>query len=164
MTDRLLAACLLCFFAAMFSASCDTERDPCLQPVTAYLRVRSMRHVTDTTTADSLLPNARWRPLGSDSLVLISFGKNVSRFSLSLNPEADSARYVIQPDSANATFDTLTFIYGRRLQFLSNACGYTYFYTLRNVVTTFHNIDSLRLKNDEINGNVNTPEHVQVFF
>jgi len=161
MIDRLFAALLLSTSLAVLN-SCETERDPCLQPVTAYLRIRTMQNITDSTTTDSLLPSARW--IAVDSGVRVYYGPNVSRFSLSLNPMVDSSRYAVQPDSAAFSFDTLTFFYGRRLQFLSNACGYTYFYTLRSVKTTFHNVDSVRLKNDEINGNVNTPEHVQVFF
>ncbi|HRO43763.1 MAG TPA: DUF6452 family protein [Flavipsychrobacter sp.] len=143
-------------------SSCEQQRDPCLQPTTAYLRLRSMKNVADTTVADSLLPNPRWSAI--DSGVTLIFGRRTGSFSLSLNASADSSRYAIQPDSAVFSFDTLTFFYDRRLQFLSNACGYTYFYNLRSIKTTNHNVDSVLLRNNEVNGNVNTPDHVQVFF
>ena len=160
MIDRFFVF-LLCVFIVAF-ASCEQERDPCLQPTTAYLRIRSMKNVSDSTVADSLLPNPQW--IAIDSAVILQFSKKSSGFSLSLNPLADSARYALQPDSAITSYDTLTFYYGRKLQFLSNACGYTYFYILRDIKATLHNIDSFRIKNDEVNGNVNTPQHVQVFF
>lgn len=142
--------------------SCEQERDPCLQPTTIYMRVRSSKIVADTTTADTLLPSPRWTAI--DSARTLIFPPKTAGFSLTLNPIADSTRYAIQPDSTASIQDTITFYYGRRLQFLSNACGYTYFYTLQNIRTTLHNIDSVRLRNDEVNGNANTPDHVQVFF
>jgi len=160
--SRLPLVFLLVVFVAGYFSSCEVERDPCLQPTTAYLRVHTMKALPDSTVADSLLPSPRWTAI--DSGVTLVFGNKTSRFSLSLNPNADSSRYAVQPDSNTVVLDTLTFFYNRKFQFLSNACGYTYFFNLQRIKTTFHNIDSALLRNDEINGNVNTPDHVQVFY
>lgn len=160
MTDRLklwLLAGLL--FTGLIS--CEQERDPCLQPTTAYLRVRSVKMVSDTTHVDTLLTNPRW--IAIDSQVALVFDRRTAAFNLLLNPSADSARYALQPDSAVAAYDTLVFYYERRLKFLSNACGYTYFYTLHDVKSTHHELDSVLIRNNDVDGNVNTPEHVQVY-
>lgn len=151
----ILVSCVMCMVA------CEQERDPCLQPQNVYLRARSMKNVGDTTIADSLLPAPRW--IAIDSGVVILFAPKTAAFNLPLNPHADSARFSLQPDSAVLSFDTVVFFYERQLHFLSNACGFTYYFFLQNVRFTQHHIDSVLLKNDEVNGNANTPEHVQVF-
>lgn len=161
MTNR-FTVLLMAWLAVVVLIACEQQRDPCLQPTTVYLRARSLKALTDTTSADSSLPNPRWTAI--DSQVTLVFPRKTAGFSLPLNPNADSARYVVQPDSALSTFDTITFYYNRKLQFLSNACGYTYFFSLKNVKATGYNVDSVRLRNDEVNGNVNTPDHVQIFF
>ena len=153
---------LLCFCLLVLFCACEQDRDPCLQPTNVYLRVKALRHVTDTTFADTLLVHPRWTAI--DTGVTLVYLPKTSAFNLLLNPKSDSCRYALQADSAVNVFDTLTFYYDHRLQFLSNACGYTYFYTLHNISTTLHNLDSVKLKNEDVNSNVNTPEHVQVFF
>ncbi|MBS1588106.1 MAG: hypothetical protein JST52_00685 [Bacteroidetes bacterium] len=142
--------------------SCETQRDPCLQPVSVYMRVRSVKALSDTTVADSLLPNPRW--IAIDSQVALVFSKQTASFLLPLNPASDSARFALQPDSSILMFDTLTFFYDRKLNFISNACGYCYFFGLHSISTTKHVLDSVRIRNTDVNGNVNTPDHVQVFF
>lgn len=148
--------------AMVLFPACEQQRDPCLQPTTAYLRARTLRPATVATRTDSLLPAARW--IAIDAQAVLLFPPRTARFSLTLNPNADSTRFILQPDSASLSIDTVTFFYNRSLQFLSNACGYTYFYTMRNVTHTRYNIDSVRINNDEVNGNVNTPDHVQILF
>jgi len=152
----------LCFCAFVFLYSCETERDPCLQPTSVPLRIHALRPSNDTSSIDTLLPDPWWKPL--DSPVALTFGSNVSNFNLLLSPISDSCKYTLQPDTAVAAFDTLTFYYNRRLQFISNACGYTYFFTLLQVRSTTHNIDSVKLNNGDVNSNVNTPEHVKIYF
>src|SRR4051812_6872619 len=120
------AACLtliaLCFIAAY---SCKTEeRDPCLQPRTTVLRAHSYHHAdTGSAVSDTLLPNPILRPLTGGTIIYYYGGvKRVSNFSLSLSNVVDSCTWVIQPDSAVALRDTITFYYNRQLRFLSNAC------------------------------------------
>lgn len=146
---------------SLFSA-CEQQRDPCLQPTTAYLRARTLLPATGATRSDSLLPSARW--IAIDAQAVLLFPPRTSLFRLTLNPNADSTRFILQPDSASLSVDTVILFYDRSLQFLSNACGYTYFYAIRNVTHTQYNIDSVRINNDEVNGNVNTPDHVQILF
>jgi hypothetical protein len=65
-------------------------------------------------------------------------------------------------------FDTLTFYYSRKLQFLSNACGYTDFYNIDSLHYTnlakdsLSNIDSIQNTNRRVTNNVNT-KHLKIY-
>lgn len=146
----------------LFLFACEQERDPCLQPTTVPLRIRAVKPVSDTTVTDSLLPHPLWIAIDSGRGVI--FPENSSVFNILLSPLSDSCRYAVQPDSAVAARDTLVFYYSKHLQFLSNACGYTYFYTLLHIGSTHHLLDSVKINNDDVTSNANTPDHVQVFF
>ena len=144
-------------------ASCSVDRDPCLLPKNTSMRLGTYQLVdTNNAVIDSFLPKPIW--IAIDSNRGIQFLDNSSKFSLQLSSITDSCRYTLQPDSAIASYDTLTFYYERRLQFLSNSCGYTYFFLLKNIRTTLNNIDSVKLTNPEVNSDANTQEHVQIFF
>lgn len=151
------------FSLLIFVASCSVDRDPCLLPKTTTLRIGTYQVVdTSNVVTDSLLPKPIWIAIDSNRGIL--FGEDISKFGLTLSSVADSCRYAIQPDSAVASFDTLTFYYQRRLQFLSNACSYTYYFNLTSVRTTYNAIDSLKITNTDVNSDANSQEHVQIFF
>jgi hypothetical protein len=153
---------VILFLLSCLWISCETERDPCLQPKTVPLRLIAKRPITDSTTVDTLLPHPIW--ITVDSLDTLKYGAKTSNFSLLLSSITDSCRYALQPDTALVSFDTITFYYDRRLQFISNACGFTYFYTLKTLKSTTHNIDSVKINNADVNQNASTPEHVQIYF
>lgn len=153
---------LSAFLFSFLLFACNQERDPCLQPTTVSCRIRTIRPLTDSTVADTLLKNPLW--VAIDSLNGIQYPAGTAYFSLLMSPITDSCRYSLQPDTASIVKDTLTFYYKRKLQFLSNACGYTYYFSLLNINTTNHLIDSVKINNADVNGNVNSPEHVQIYF
>lgn len=146
----------------MLTTSCEQERDPCLQPKTAPVRLVAKRPVTDTTSIDTLLPRPLW--IGIDSAFAIRFPERTSGFQLLLSPLADSCSYALQADSSVNRFDTLKFYYRRKLQFLSNACGFTHFYTLDSVVNTRYQIDSVKITNADVDQNASSRENIQIFF
>ena len=77
--------------------------------------------------------------------------------TLSLSSTTDSCQWIFKADSALTDYDTLNFYYRRQLKFLSNACGYTNFYTLDSVhVTKNKGIDSIILTNNSVTNDVNT--------
>lgn len=161
------AACFfivaLCFIAAY---SCKTdERDPCLQPRTTVLRAHSYHHAdTGAAINDTLLPNPILHPLTSGTTAYYYGGvKRISSFSLSLSNVADSCTWVIQPDSALALRDTITFYYTRQLRFLSNACGYTNFYNLLRIVATAHALDSAIIAHSDVTSDANV-EHLKLYY
>jgi hypothetical protein len=154
---------LLLLLLGFFMATCSVDRDPCLLPKTTSLRVGTYKIDTSGAAVDSVLPSPLWVPLTADSLQGILYS-STAKFSLSLSSVTDSCRYILQPDTSVFSSDTLTFFYDRTLHFLSNACGYNYYFHLKTVRTTLHNIDSVKLTNTEVNSDANSAEHVQIFF
>jgi hypothetical protein len=149
-------------------AACTPQRDLCLQPQIVYAHIGCHYIYTDTlgneSTRDSLLPNANIIAIDIDTAKGWIIGaKGANAFTLLLSPKQDSCIWLIQPDSAVSPIDTLIFQYQRNLQFLSNACGFTYYYNLKNINTTTHNIDSVIIANANVNNSPNI-EHVKVYF
>ena len=140
------------------------ERDPCLQPRTVSLRAGVYRRAADTGTAvtDTTLRRIILLPIGGQTGFSFS---STSKFSLFLSPHADSCRYVLATDTVLTPelLDTLTFRYDRRTQFLSNACGYTYFFILDTVLATSNRLDSVRMTNTDVTNDAN-PEHIRLFY
>ncbi len=139
----------------------DLERDPCLQPRNAPLRIQTRQRV-DTVLTDSFLPSPTLVPLGGTTNLRYAARTNVVQ--LYLAPDRDSCRYAIFPDSTSRLGDTLTLRYTRRLQFLSNACGYTYFFTLQSAAITGNGLDSFRITNSAVDNNANSPAHLQLYY
>jgi hypothetical protein len=155
----LLACCVTAWL------SCTQTRQPCLTPKTAGLNVECVHLVTDTSTVpvDTVLQAAVFIALTDSAKVEVIDSLYNSLFTLSLSPVASSCKYMIATDTLSSSlYDTLTFFYQRNLQFLSNACGYTYFYYLDSVHTSHFNIDSVIIANASVTNNVNT-EHVKIY-
>jgi predicted nucleic-acid-binding Zn-ribbon protein len=144
-------------------ASCTQQRQPCLTPKIASLILETMHITNDTGTifSDTALPAAVFLPLSGGSYDSLIFPLG-SVFTISLSPDSNVCRWVVETDTTSHIFDTLTFRYKANLQFLSNACGYTDFYTLDTVQTTHKFIDSVHIVNSSVTNNVNT-KHVQVY-
>ena len=68
-----------------------------------------------------------------------------------------------QIDTTKNTYDTLVFYYTRSLHFVSVACGYTYYYNLNKITATYHDLDSVAIKDPSINDNA-TIEHVKLYY
>jgi hypothetical protein len=146
-------------------ASCnkDAQRDPCLQPRNVSLRIQAQqRGAADTTATDTTLRGPVFIPIGGQQILKYSAG--TSRPVLYLDPQSDSCTYFMRPDSLSQAGDTLRFRYTRKLQFLSNACGYTYFFSLQSVTATNSAIDSVRINNSVIDNDANSPNHLLLYF
>ncbi len=162
---------LLVFFVLLSSAfmACQQDRDPCLDPkiqkliMGAYTTLDSPAGVITIFT--SSLPSPIITPIGAASVNPIYYGINSQghSFALSLSSVSDSCQYFVQADTTLPVGDTVSFNYTRQLDFLSNACGYTYFYNLLQISNTGHNIDSIVLENPGITTNVNV-ENIKVYF
>ena len=165
MTKVLFRFFCLLFFSFSISGCVKEDRDPCLQPKTAVLVAGASRHANGTNNLiDTALPNPLLIPL-SNGIQQYAFGgiKRVKRLTFSLSNLADSSRWILRPDSAFANQDTLTFYYQRQLYFLSNACGYTYYYFIDSVRTTRNAIDSVRLNRSDITNDANV-ENLKIIF
>jgi len=165
---RSITALLLLFSVAW--VACTQTRQPCAQPKTVYVNAACYHVIADTgnvaIVADTLLPNPLIGVIDTAGKgALFYYGqRNIFQFSMFLNPNSDTCRWFVNTDSTftSKSFDTLTFVYQSKLQFLSNACGYTYYYNLLGVSTTHNNIDSIILENTNVTSNVNV-EHLKIY-
>ncbi len=151
-------------FTLLGADSCTQERQLCLTPKVAIMNMQTV-HFSDSTlltVVDTALPAAVIGAL-PDSVKQLTLYNTGSLFSLSLSPAADSCKWLVTTDSLKYSYDTLTFYYQRNLEFLSNACGYTCFYTIKTVSTTHNNIDSVQITNTNVTNDVKT-KHLRVFF
>jgi len=148
----------------MFIAACSIDRDPCMLPKQTITRIGSYTVDTAGNTIDTLLPKPLLIAISKDTLRGLRFADKSSKLSMVLSSVADTCRYMIVPDSSTGVADTMTFYYQRSLHFLSNSCGYSYFFLLKNITTTTYAIDSVKINNAEVNNDANTPEHVKVYY
>lgn len=162
---------LLAVLSSLTWAACKESVTPaCQEPTTASLFMHCYHYAVDTSTVatDTVLPYARLASLGAP-VRYTQYVAGSSVYSISLSPFADSCQWAIIADSTKLVtgaevFDTLTFRYQRQLNFLSNACGYTYFYTLDTVNTTRHNIDSVIITNTSVTLNANGTSQLAIYF
>ncbi|WP_123985265.1 DUF6452 family protein [Taibaiella soli] len=170
--DRSLFTGVIMLLLTLGLVACETQRDPCLTPTTVYVRAGAYRFAdTGTAVLDTFLLNPILGPADSPQKGY-SAGQNVNKFynEITLNPTVDSCSWYFVPDSAYLDRrDTITFYYYRQLKFISNACGYTYYYSINNVKSTrhgfadnIHAIDSVVLSSGTINGNANI-ENLKIY-
>ncbi len=158
----LLAGVVACF--AFWG--CTQERQPCLTPKTASLNMEFVHYATDsaTTTIDTALPMAIFGAITAPDTVKYTLYKSPSaNFTISLSPDADSCSWLVFTDSFYVRPDTISFKYQRKLQFLSNACGFTYFYSLSSVQTTHKSIDSVLITNPSVTNNANATKQLKIY-
>jgi hypothetical protein len=166
MTSNRKKSVFLSFLALVLTnafLSCTTSRNPCLEPKVAKLSISCYQFKVDSYI-DTALPNANFVSLDIDSARFWYWGANgQSKFDLVLSPLQDSSRWILQADSAFSPIDTLTFFYTRNLKFISNACGYSYDYTISRVVATSRNLDSVKITNNLVTTKAGV-ENVKIYF
>ena len=143
--------------------ACTQERDPCLTPKIASLNINTQHLPIDTSTVfiDTALPSAVFIPLTTTPNKTGTIYPQQANFTISLSPDSTICKWAVTTDTPNFPYDTITFYYERKLQFISNACGYTYFYNIDSVHTTHLFIDSIHILNTSVTNNVNT-KHLQI--
>jgi hypothetical protein len=147
-------------------AACTQERQPCLEPKLVSLNLGVYKTQIDTggnvIITDSVLPYGTLYALDTNRITE-TYAAPSSKFPFYLSPVSNECTWLIAPDTLSAG-DTLRFYYTRKLTFLSNACGYTYYYNIDSVRKGANSrIDSLILANSNVTNNVNI-EHVKIFF
>lgn len=148
---------------AWFFAACTADRNPCLEPKVPKVHVACYQFKTDNYV-DTALPNAIFVSLDIDSARYWYWAaKTISKFDLVLSPLRDTARWILQADSAFSPIDTLTFVYERKLKFISNACGYSHDYLIKEIISTNQNIDSVRVSNNSVTTKAGI-ENVKIYF
>lgn len=143
--------------------ACSTQNLPCYEPVTPYVNIQCAQKDANATV-DFNLPNANWSCIDIDSAKKWYLGiKATNKFSIILKPLIDTCRWVIQADSAISPLDTISFIYQSNLHFYSNACGYGYDFTLKDIKFTRNTIDSIAIINTSVSTKANN-ENIKIFF
>lgn len=151
-----------CAITVLYSA-CTVDRNPCLEPKVSKVHVSCYQFKVDKYV-DTALPNAIFSSLDIDSARFWYWGaKAISKFDLVLAPTRDTARWILQADSAFSPIDTLTFVYERKLKFISNGCGYSHDYLIKEVLSTKQNLDSVRISNNSVTTKAGI-ENVKIYF
>ncbi len=159
------------FVCITMLSACTQQRTPCYEPKIVPVSIGTYR-MSDTVAVDTALPFPRFYCLDTALEQSIS-AKN--KFSALLSPFLDSTRWVLIPDLIDPTdtldttetlvqfYDTVVFYHTRKMQFISNACGYVFYYDLTNVRTTKNSIDSIILLNNSVDNNADA-EHIKIFY
>lgn len=161
---------IIVLISVFFTASCEQVRNPCFEPTINGMRFQTYQAYegdTGIVIADSFLPSARLVVL--DSNILFSQEGRNNLIGIWLSSKADSTRYTLLPDT-NKPFingypatDTITFYYQRKLHFISQACGYTYYYNLYDIKSTTNSLDSIVINNGSVTNDVNV-QHVKIYY
>lgn len=153
---------LTVFFCIALVVSCNSS-STCLTPKSVALRGGFYVKQTDSVLGDSILENAN--VIFSDAQIFYGFNlKQSSKFQSSLSAASNKVAIYFQSDStttAPSTIDTIEAIYTSKLNFISTACGYEYFYTLNSISSTHQVIDTVLLKISEITSDV-SKEHISI--
>ncbi len=164
--------------------ACKTKNADCFQTVIVsnytYFLGRSLRIDTvrsaDSLTVDTVLTAITTdTPLAMPEFVYIPSSASDSFFrvinttstptylSTPLNPATDSIQFRFRVDTVSTVFDTITYFYEPVTHFINNACGYTYFYNLKNVKFTTHMFDSVAIIAPSVTGS-NGSRNVNLYF
>lgn len=152
----------------MIALACRQERSPCLVPQDVWMNLGCYRWESvpeGRAERDSFLVHPLFGYTDSGAVFVLE--PRTSKFSLLLSPHADQTSLWLVADSSRIDDplhrDTIRFHYQRRLHFISNACGYTYYYQLTGVDYSRHQLDSVAILDDQVTDNVNK-EHVKIYF
>ena len=146
---------------SVFISSC-TQSNFCLEPQTLALKGGFYTKDTANKNVDTSLSNANLR-FGNNNQFFTNY-KNSSKFSFPISQVQDTVPIIFQSDSTNLSenlIDTFKLIYSRELHFISVACGYQTYYTLRNTITTNHIIDSVLIAVPSVTNETNK-EHIKI--
>lgn len=159
---------ILVLLCSMLWCACTQERQECFTPKVAILNTECMHRTSDTSTVyvDTALPQSVLVALTDSGTQYFIYRNQTAFFTLSLSSISDSCKWGFTTDTTlSSGFDTLTFYYQRQLQFISNACGYAYFYQLSSIRVSpgaIPMIDTVVITDNAVTNNVNT-RHVQIY-
>lgn len=175
-----LSMALLLSGPPLLLPSCETKDQDCYQPINIKVRTAFVFQSRIDTSFVVILPDTTYTvdssftrngdlyPFTSSFEALdvdTTFdlvGIKTSSFALPLNPSRDSMRYRYSVDTSSAIYDTLTLRYVPSLRFISNSCGYTYYYEIASISGTRNVTDSVVLNNKNVN-NEGSVRHVLIY-
>ena len=153
------------FFALSFFClclfSCSTNIQPCSQPTEFPVHMHTSQVVGyDTNHIAIIRDTVMAKPVigfvRNDTAYRYAFSSQpFSDFNMFLSTLSDSTSFFISPDSTLG-YDTLTFYYSRQRQFISNSCGFGYYFNIQSIRTTHNYIDSILIENTNVTNNAST--------
>jgi hypothetical protein len=146
---------------AVISSSCEKTKPACAVPLQALVKVNFYQVDTNGLEYGVLLPNAYIGAAGNDSLYAKGVA-NMGGVALPLEPGTGEVRFFIRTDSTAVT-DTVRFTYTQELKFISNACGYTYFFNLNAAGAAGTAIDSVKIVKADVN-NTSNDQNVKIYY
>lgn len=167
---------LLLVFLIVGLVSCEKDTPECYEPsdVRAFISYKTVTTrtidtlidstIVDTTIitiGDTAFKNLTALSLGVDSPIQIFAATNSSSLGLFLNPKRDSTRYKITFNESDTTTHYLTLFHKSSPQFVSNDCGYTYYYFIDSV--RYNTIDSVSVSINNITRDQTKPA-IYLFF
>lgn len=171
---------LILFAGLIFIASCESKDPECYQPTVVQalckfkfrdtqivqipVGVDSNFFTRDTIDIfpDSVMNSPQMRIIGESKDILIQ-NTRAAALRILFNSSKDSIRYSFRTDTTSNVFDTITFYYEPTVHFISNNCGYNYFYSIQKVKHTTHMLDSFAIPNGNVTDDAQI-ENVQLFF
>jgi hypothetical protein len=160
---------LMIVTAGLFGlAACETGDPGCYEPqvVSAGIgyQMRDTQLVDDTVQLDPLIVVQDTLDIFGDSIMgspemellnesiqlRVRGDRNTKELGIAFNQAKDSIRYRFRTDTTSTVYDTLTIHYSSTLHFISNNCGYNYYFGIKNVTHTTHMLDSAAILNNEV--------------
>jgi hypothetical protein len=172
---------LILFAGLIIIASCESKEPECYQPTVVRalckFKIRDTQIVevqvgNDPTNVindtidyfpDSLMNSPQMKIIGETNEILVQGEHRNANLRIPFNYSKDSIRYTFRTDSTSTLFDTITFYYEPSVHFISNNCGYNYFFNIQKVAHTTHMIDSFAITNSSVSDDAQNV-NVQLYF
>jgi len=138
----------------LITTGCNLDR-PCNETTLFPVKTGFYKN-KDQTLSDTLLSNLTVYAMArSDSL--LADQDTLTSISLPLSIFSDTSLFIFRLETVT---DTLSFFYDRQMMLISQECGFAMFFSLKEVLTTHHFIDSLALTDKSLDAN--KKEHLQI--
>ncbi len=138
-------------------SSCE-EKTICDLATDVPLRAKFYSILNDTLEVDTITGSFSVIGIGaSDSLAAGLTSQNSVQFTL--NPFQDKTEYQLIFDGVS---DTLSISYERKLELVSELCGFITNFDIKKLESTYNYIDSVALINSEVR--TENEQHVKIYF
>lgn len=152
---------IVIFISILVIFACN-KNTTCLTPKIVNLRSGFYYMNNENTIKDTLLNNSNII-FGKQNQFFINL-KSANKFALPLAQNIDSVTLLFQPDSNNfdiQTIDSIHIHYERDLHYISVACGYETYFTIKKIETTHIQLDTVLIQKSLVDNDVNN-EHLKI--
>jgi len=160
--------------AILLLGSCKKDFQECFVPRSVAARIK-FQYIDTVRTIDSnsfvterivlkdtTLNRPSFTSLGMDSNIVFQGERGIGNMSLFLNSDTTAIKYAFKRSEDAVLTDTITINYDNYPQFISNACGYTFNYTLKTISSTQLNIKEIQITDPNVTLSAQT-NHIIIF-